>query len=286
MYGELIIGINMVFNYAILSFANRMVKAQATRPRLVLASLAGALPVVVFPDSWIAIFVAFGVMIVCAFGISISSIGNPAVIVLIGALFAGGALTVFTDKFMFSDSKSTVFISALLAYVFLYLFKTKWLDVRVARQLSSYSVESVLSIWNETISIPSFIDTGNRCTEPLTGDPVHFVSFKSVERFMPEELKEPLLTWKTEEMPQLSTFPKRFQKSLRLIRLQTVQGASWAVGFKFDRWIVGEGSELPVGYIVFTKQDNRYPEGAGAIMHASALESITTERGTSHVAGT
>ncbi|MCM3637950.1 sigma-E processing peptidase SpoIIGA [Sporosarcina luteola] len=286
MYGELIIGINMVFNYVILSFANRMVKAQATRLRLLLASLAGAFPVVLFPDSWIAIFVAFGVMIVCAFGISITSLGNPAVIVLVGALFAGGALTVFMDKFMFSDSKSTVFISALLAYVFLYLLKTKWLDVRMARQLSSYSVESVLSIWNETISIPSFIDTGNRCTEPLSGEPVHFVSFKSVERFMPEELKGPLLTWKTEDMPQLSIFPKKFQKSLRLIRLQTVQGASWAVGFKFDRWVVGEGSELQVGYIVFTKQDNRYPEGAGAIMHASALESITTERGTSHVAGT
>lgn len=286
MYGELIIGINMVFNYAILSFANRMVKAQATRLRLLLASLAGALPVVFFPDSWIVIFVAFGVMIVCAFGISITSIVNPAVIVLVGALFAGGALTVFTDKFMFSDSKSTVFISALLAYVLLYLLKTKWLDVRTARQLSSYSVESVLSIWNETISIPSFIDTGNRCTEPLSGEPVHFVSFKSVERFMPEELKGPLLTWKTEDMPQLSIFPKKFQKSLRLIRLQTVQGASWAVGFKFDGWVVGEGSELPVGYIVFTKQDNRYPEGAGAIMHASALESITTERGTSHVTGT
>ena len=43
---------------------------------------------------------------------------------------------------------------------------------------------------------------------------------------------------------------------------------------------------MPAGYIVFTKQDSRYPEGAGAILHASALESITNERGTSHVAGT
>lgn len=286
MYGELIVGINMVFNYAILSFANRMVKAQATRHRLWLASFAGALPVAIFPDSRIAIVIAFGAMIICAFGISLASIGSPAVIVLIGALFAGGALTVFTDKFMFSDSRATVFISALLAYIFLYLLKTKWLDVRMARQLSSYSVASVLSIWNERISIPSFIDTGNRCTEPLSGEPVHFVSFKFVEQSIPEELKKPLFTWKAEDMPQLAAFPKRYQKTMRLIRLQTVQGASWAVGFKYDRWIIGKGSEMPAGYIVFTKQDNRYPEGAGAILHASALESITHERGTSHVAGT
>ncbi len=286
MYGELIVGINMVFNYAILSFANRMVKAQATRLRILLASFAGALPVVIFPDSRIAIFIAFGVMIVCAFGVSIATIGSPALIVLIGALFAGGALTVFTDKFLFSDSTSTVFLSALLAYFFLYVLKTKWLDIRIARQMSSYSVDSLLYIWDKTISIPSFIDTGNRCTEPLTGEPVHFVSFKLVEYSIPAELKAPLLSWNPHDIPNLSTFPKRYQKSLRLIRLQTVQGSSWAVGFKFDRWTIGEGCEMPAGYIVFTKQDSRYPEGAGAILHASALESITNERGTSHVAGT
>lgn len=286
MYGELIVGINMVFNYAILSFANRMVKAQATSLRLLLASFVGAFLVTIFPDSVIVVFIAFGVMIACAFGISLSAIGNLSVIVLIGALFAGGVLTVFTDQIVFLDSKSTVFLSALVAYVVLYILKTKWLDVRVARQLSSYSVQSVLSIWNEKISIPCFIDTGNRCTDPLSGDPVHFVSFKVVERLIPEELKAPLLTCKTGEMPQLSVFPKHFQKSLRLIRLQTVSGASWTVGFKFDSWIIEEGSELPAGYIVFTKQDNRYPEGASAIMHASALESITIERGTNHVART
>lgn len=286
MYGELIVAINMVFNYAILSFANRMVKAQATRRRLFLAAFVGALPVTFFPDSRLAIFIAFGVMIVCAFGLTIASLGSPAFIVLIGALFAGGALTVITEKFLFSDAKFTVFISALLAYIILYLLKTKWLDVRTARQLSSYSVATVLSIWNETVSIPSFIDTGNRCTEPLTGEPVHFVSFKFVERLIPEELRGPLVSWNAENMPQLSTFPKRYQKSLRLIRLQTVQGASWAVGFKFDQWVIGEGSELPAGYIVFTKQDNRYPEGAGAILHVTALESIMNERGANHVAGT
>ena len=64
MYGELIVCINMVFNYAILSFSNRMVKAQATRLRILLASFAGALPVTIFPDSRIVIFVAFGVIIV------------------------------------------------------------------------------------------------------------------------------------------------------------------------------------------------------------------------------
>ncbi|MDW0115810.1 sigma-E processing peptidase SpoIIGA [Sporosarcina thermotolerans] len=284
MYGEIIIGINMVFNYAILSFASRMAKSQTTWKRLLLASFIGAFPVTLFPNSAFAIVIAFLGMVVCAFGVSFTAWKGPSLIVLIGALFAGGVLTVFTDRFMFSDARVTVFVCALLAYISLYLLKTKWLDVRMARQMSTFSYTSVLSIWEGTTTIQVFIDTGNRCIEPLTGEAVHFVSFKAVESIIPKELVKPLHTWNTKDMHQLSKIPKQYQKNARLIRLQTVQGASWAVGFKFDHWVIGEGSELPTGYIVLTKEDNRYPEGAAAILHASALESITEERGTEHVA--
>ena len=65
-----------------------------------------------------------------------------------------------------------------------------------------------------------------------------------------------------------------YQKSIRLIRLMTVQGQSWAVGFKFKRWVVGDGNTLQPGYIVLTKKDRRYPDGAGAILHVSAMESL------------
>src|SRR5690606_36616251 len=121
MYGEIIIGINTVFNFAISSFANRMGKAQAKWSRLFLASFVGAVPVSLFPSSPLAIVIAFLVMLICAFGLSFSSWGSPSLIVLIGALFAGGALTVFTDMFMLSNAKITVFVCALLAYLSLYL---------------------------------------------------------------------------------------------------------------------------------------------------------------------
>lgn len=284
MYGEIIIAINMVFNYAILSFADRMGKAQASWKRLVLASFIGAVPVTIFPNSVIALFVAFALMVFCAFGIAFTSWGNKALIVLIGALFAGGLLTVFTERFLFVTGPSTIFISCLLVYVALSIFKMKWLDVRMARRLSTYAAESVLTIWDKDVPISVFVDTGNRCTEPLTGEAVHFVSFQAVENIVPTELLGPLQTWDPKGVPQLSVFPKNYQQRIRLIRLQTVQGSSWAVGFKFDRWMITEGSELPTGYIVMTQQDRRYPEGAQAILHVSALEFITNERGTSYVA--
>ena len=42
MYGEFIVGVNMLFNYAILSFANKVGNVQAARGRLLFASFAGA----------------------------------------------------------------------------------------------------------------------------------------------------------------------------------------------------------------------------------------------------
>lgn len=283
MYGELIIGINMVFNFAVLLFANQMGKAQATWLRLALAAFIGALPVTFFPDSLIALISAFACMTLYAFGLSFKSWSGASILVLIGSLFAGGILTVFTERLMFSNIIHTVLVCALLAYITLYLLKVKWLNVRVARHLSSYNMNSQLSIWNRQVDILVFIDTGNQCSEPLSGDPVHFVSLQSIRKILPEELVSPLKSWDPKGMPKIASFPQHFQKGIRLIRLQTVQGNTWAAGFKFEKWLIGEGSELKSGYIVLTKEDNRYPEGAGAILHVSALESITNERGTGYV---
>ncbi|MBD7983450.1 sigma-E processing peptidase SpoIIGA [Sporosarcina sp. Sa2YVA2] len=283
MYGEFIIGINMVFNFAVLTFANQMGKAQANWKRLTSASFVGALPVTFVPDSLLILILSFICMVICAFGISFKSWSGPSVLVLVASLFAGGVLTVFTERLLFSNALYTVFVCAILAYIALYILKIKWLDVRVAKHLSSYTTDSTLSIWNSHIDVTVFIDTGNHCTEPLSGEPVHFISLRFIQQIIPDELLNPLKSWNPRGMPQLSLFPQKYQKNIRLIRLQTIQGISWAVGFKYDKWMIGEGSELPSGYIVLTKDDNRYPEGAGAILHVSALESITSERGTGYV---
>ena len=67
MYGELIVGVNMLFNYAILSFANKVGNVQAARGRLLFASFAGALPVVIFPSSASVVVLSFICMTVMRF---------------------------------------------------------------------------------------------------------------------------------------------------------------------------------------------------------------------------
>ena len=68
MYGEFIIGMNMLFNYAILSFAKKIGNVQTSRRRLLLASFIGAVPVTLFPSSLIAVIISFFGMTICAFG--------------------------------------------------------------------------------------------------------------------------------------------------------------------------------------------------------------------------
>ena len=150
--------------------------------------------------------------------------------------------------------------------------KRKWLDVRIARRVSELKASSILHAWGAEIAINVFVDTGNTCTEPLSGTPVHFVSYEKVEEYIPAEFKKPLLEWDPIGTPSLSTFPSAYQKSIRLIGLMTVQGKSWAIGFKFERWIIEGNTLLSPGYIVLTKNDRKYPDGAGAILHVSAME--------------
>ncbi|WP_172369764.1 sigma-E processing peptidase SpoIIGA [Sporosarcina jiandibaonis] len=284
MYGELIIGLNMLFNFVILSFANKVVSAGATRGRLIIASLLGAIPVTFFPSSVIAILISFICMTICAFGIGQEQWKNSAVMVLIGAVVAGGLLTVLQNQITTPSGSISILLYAVIAYISLYLMKKKWLDVRTVRRVSELIADSTLYIWNEKIQISVFVDSGNSCTEPLSGAPVHFVSFRLLEDVIPEELKKSLLSWDPQGPSTLTQFPEEFLRNIRLIKLMTVQGHSWAVGIKFEKWTIEGGNELEQGYIVLTKEDRRYPNGTGAILHVSAMETIIEERGTVHAA--
>lgn len=284
MYGELIIGLNMLFNYVILSFANKVVNAKVNYGRLLVAAFIGAIPVTFFPDSSIAVIFSFFGMTILAFGKAVTLWKNAAVMVLIGAVVAGGLLTAFQYRVHTPEGNITVLIYAVIAYIALYLMKNKWLDVRTARRVSELTADSTLCIWGEKIRISVFVDSGNSCTEPLSGAPVHFVSFPLLEDSIPADLKKSLLAWEPLGSVTLAGFPDAYLKDIRLVKLLTIQGTSWAIGIKFDDWIIEGRKSLEQGYIVLTKEDRRYPDGAGAILHVSAMETIIEERGTVHAA--
>lgn len=284
MYAELVIGLNMLFNFAILSFAKKIGNVQTGRGRLIFASFIGAIPVTLFPFSLTVVVLSFLGMTIVAFGKVFMVWRKSAVMVLIGAVFAGGLLTAFQYRVDTFSGNLAALIYAVIAYIALFLLRKKWLDVRTTQHVTELIAPSTLSIWGAEIPITVFVDSGNSCTEPLSDAPVHFIALAKLEPFIPDELKAQLFSWDPVGPSTLTDFPEAYAKDIRLIRLLTVQGRSWAIGFKYDTWVIEGGKALERGYFVVTKEDRRYPEGAEAILHVSAMETINGERGTVHAA--
>lgn len=279
MYGEVMIGINTVFNYVILQFAHQVGGLAHTQKRLWLAAFVGALPVVVFQHTMISLLVALFAMLLTAFGGDKRYWQRGFVLVLIGALFAGGVLTAIQLKLQTTTALLPFALFALLAYVTLSLFRKKWIDVRTVHQVAPLLTQSTLSIWGKELSLSVFIDSGNSCVEPISGAPVHFISYSKIAPILPQNLMDPLRRWEHSASPTFEHFPSIYQKDMRLIRVTTVQEQTWAIGFKYERWTLQNGQQLPKGYLVITANDRHYPEDAAAILHVSAMDYITEERG-------
>lgn len=276
MYGELMIGINLLFNYAILSFTNKVGNHHTSRRRLWSAAFIGAFFITLFPYSVPAMIFTFLGMTYIAFGQTFGSWKSSILAVLIATFFAGGLLTLIYAQISISANQSFLFVAIGLTYLSLYIVKHKWIDTRMMNKLMSFTLDSELMLWGQSIPLKVFIDTGNHCVEPLSGDPVHFIGYRAVKEQLPIDFALALESWNPAESPDLACFPALYQRSLRLIRLQTVQGASWAVGIKYDSWLL-DGELLPTGYIVLTKEQRKYPQGAAAILQVSAMDVLKEE---------
>ena len=147
MYGELVIGLNMLFNYAILLFANRVGNVGVKRGRLLFASFVGAVPVTFFPTSAIAVFIAFIGMTVCAFGKAFERWKKSAVMVLVGAVFAGGLLTALQYQARVPSGKFIHINLCVDRLCSLYFMRKKWLDIRIVHSVSALHAETTVRMW-------------------------------------------------------------------------------------------------------------------------------------------
>lgn len=60
---------------------------------------------------------------------------------------------------------------------------------------SSFVVDCELLLFQQSFSLRGFIDTGNECIEPMSGKPVHFLSYNAVAKTLPEDFHKALLEW-------------------------------------------------------------------------------------------
>src|SRR5699024_9857886 len=274
MYGELMIGLNMMFNFTILSFANNMQNRHIQLWRLLLASFIGAIMIVVMSSTVLSLIIVFISMTLIAYGTNFLTWRKLAMTFLLGAIFAGGFLTVIQEQFVSLQRYGFVLFACAFLYIVLSIVKRNVMQVKTIAQTSTLTMASTLYLWNEQIPLTVFIDSGNQCEEPLSGKPVHFIAYDAIKAYMPETLCQLLTQWNNEQDSFSTKLPDQFKHQLRMIKVYTIQGEKWVIGLQYKEWTIHAGTTLADGYIVFTMDNQQYPNEADAILHVSAMQSL------------
>lgn len=273
MYGEWLVLINMLYNLAILKFAAKVTGVHVKNMRLLMSSLCSSLIAVIGGQTLMITLWSFIVLIGIAFRFKIRSFQKQGPIVLTATVIVGGLLTALQPYLKNLSVIHFILICFLLAVGNLFAFYKQWGFVKLERFSGQFVYETTLKIFGETIPLSAFVDTGNQCIEPLSGKPVHFVSYTAIRPNMPVSIKKSLVEWQEEDPYNVSMFSPDHQRLIRFIHVNTVQQQSVVLGFRFDEWhIVGESSRVKTNeYIVFTKKAKNFPHSTAAILHFSAL---------------
>lgn len=274
MYAEVLIAINTLVNYSLLSFSNKMGSFHQKAWRLWLSAFIGGVCIILFGGSFISIMATFICMMTLAFGINRSNWVLAATNTLIGALFAGGLLTVVQPLLANSSWYVVLLVGGTVLAVSLTGIRKNWFRVNLTAIKNSYMGQVTIRLFQQEFQLTSYSDTGNHCIEPLSGNPVHFISAEKMKSYIPSELWQYLYSFEGTSTESMKDIPLPFRSQVRLIKLQTVQNQStWAIGIKVDHISLKTTTEhsLSPCYIVLTKNSKHFPRQTDAILHASTL---------------
>jgi stage II sporulation protein GA (sporulation sigma-E factor processing peptidase) len=274
MYAEVLIAINTLVNYSLLSFSNKMGSFHQKAWRLWLSAFIGGVCIILFGGSFISIVATFICMTTLAFGINRSNWVLAATNTLIGALFAGGLLTVVQPLLANSSWYVVLLVGGTVLVVSLAGIRKNWFRVNMTAIKNSYMGQVTIRLFQQEFKLTSYSDTGNHCIEPLSGNPVHFISAEKMKSYIPSELWQYLYSFEGTSTENMKDIPLPFRSQVRLIKLQTVQNQStWAIGIKVDHISLKTTTEhsLSPCYIVLTKNSKHFPRQTDAILHASTL---------------
>lgn len=274
MIGELLVLYNTLFNYFLLKFTQEITGLYVKRRRLVFSAFISGLVSSIFYHSFLGAILSFLLLIGLAFSFRIQTIIKQGTVLLIATFFLGGLLTSLLP-FLLRQSDLIFFIFCLsIAVLSLTFIHSKWRNMTKERIQQSFLIDCELELFQKTYSLKGFIDTGNECVEPLSGKPVHFLSYQAVASQLPKEIAEGLLTWDDKNPYQLTMFPDFVYPKIRIFTLTTVQKEkATALAFRFERLILYGNTKKEIfnEYVVFTRHDARYPQNAQMILHVLAL---------------
>lgn len=274
MIGELLVLYNTLFNYFLLKFTQEITGLYVKRSRLLLSAFCSGLIATILHHSFLGALLSFIVLIGLAFSFRIQSLMRQGTVLFITAFFLGGVLTSLLP-FLLRQPKLTFFILCTsIAFLSLTVIHSKWRKIMQTKVQTSFVVDCELQLFKQTYPLKGFIDTGNECVEPMSGKPVHFLSYQAVAKNLPADFQEALLSWDEQNPYQLSMFPSFVYPKIRILTLSTVQQEkSSALAFRFEQLKISgtTNKEIVDQYVVFTRNDAKYPQDAQIILHVLAL---------------
>lgn len=269
MVGELLVLFNTLMNVLLLKFTGAVTGVQVKWHKLWLAAFCSALVAVIVQLPLLALLLSF----ICLVGIAFS--WRPVTFVvqggwlLIGTLIVGGFLTMLQPFVM--RGSSTLVLFFLLASGVVVVVSKGWQRKLLSAIQQDYVVPCELVLGEVQLVVRAYIDTGNECTEPLSGQPVHFIDFYKVKTDLPATFCEGLLAWRLEEPTNLTMFPKNLLSRIRFVRVATVHNQSQLVlAFRVDYLRVDKQCYTE-HYVVFTQNEVSFPQQAEIILHVCIL---------------
>ncbi|RHW39730.1 hypothetical protein D1B33_02445 [Lysinibacillus yapensis] len=274
MIGELLVLYNTLFNYFLLKFTQEITGLYVKRSRLLLSAFCSGLIASIFYQTLIGALLSFTVLIGLAFSFKLQSLIKQGTVLFLASFFLGGVLTSLLP-FLLNHSDFTFFLlCTAIAFLSLTAIHSKWKNMMQSKIQLSFVVDCDLVLFKKAFQLKGFIDTGNECTEPMSGKPVHFLSYQAVSKELPEDFHKALLSWDEKNPYQLKMFPAYVYPKVRILTISTVQQErSTVLAFRFEKLVIKGTTtkEIFDQYVVFTKQDAKYPQDAQMILHVLAL---------------
>lgn len=195
-------------------------------------------------------------------------------VLFLATFFLGGLLTSLLPFLLKQSSLAFFLLCISISFLSLHALHSKWKKLMFTKLQQNYVVGCMLQFLGKTYDLKGFIDTGNQCIEPISGKPVHFLSFKAIQQQLPKQFEEALLKWNEKEPYELSMFPAELHSKIRIVLLSTVQKeTSKVLAFRFEQLKVSgtTNKDFFEQYIVFTKNDAKFPQNAQIILNVQTL---------------
>lgn len=227
-YIEYVFAENFLIDFILLFVTGKLIKRVIVYKRLVVASLIGALYVILaayvgkdFLTNFIVKFSVSVLMIMVAFD-SRGILTNIRVILCfyITSLIMVGIITALYYLTYDRLTVNAIVISFFLGYTALHFF---FKEVKTRIEKNNYMRTLIIRMGNSSRSLKAFIDTGNELTDPMTGKPVIVVNIESIRNTLGEELYGNILNfYESKESNYEKLLNENSNFNLKIIRYNTI----------------------------------------------------------------